>query len=40
MNTKEASGEDASDLATEGDWNTGPYREYVEQGDEDGWSQH
>ena len=37
-NTTEASGEDAFDLATEGHWNTGPHREYAEQGDEDGWS--
>ena len=37
-NTTEASGEDPSNLATEGHWNTGPHREYAEQGDEDGWS--
>ena len=39
-NIAEASGEDPSNLATKGHWNTGPHREYVEQGDEDEWSQH
>ena len=37
-NTAEASGEDPSNLATEVHWNTGPHREYAEQGDEDVWS--
>ena len=37
-NIAEASGEDPSNLATKGHWNTGPHREYAEQGDEDGWS--
>ena len=36
-NTPQAS---TADLATKGHWNTSPHREYVEQGDEDGWSQH
>ena len=37
-NIAEPSGEDPSNFATKGHWNTGPHREYVEQGDEDGWS--
>ena len=37
-NIAEASGEYPSNLAIEGHWNTGPHREYAEQGDEDGWS--